>query len=93
MRTCFSRSVCVRTTMSLATGVVHDAGMPLRPSTSTRQMRQEPKLSSMSDAHSLGTAMPASMAARMIEVPSATCTFFPSIVTVTSTLLSGFLVP
>ena len=93
MRTCFSRSVWVRTTMSLATGVVHDAGSPLRPSTSTRQMRHDPKLSSMSDAQSLGTWMPASIAARMIEVPSATCTLRPSMVSVTSTLLSGFLVP
>ena len=66
-----------------ATGVVQDAGVPLRPSTSTRHSRQLPKFSSMSVAHSLGTLMPASMDARMIDVPSGTVTSRPSMVNVT----------
>ncbi len=37
----------------------------------------------MSVAHSFGTAMPASLAARMIEVPSGTVTGKPSTVSVT----------
>jgi hypothetical protein len=66
-----------------ATGVVHEAGVPLRPSISTRQRRQLPKLFNESVAHSLGTLMPASIEARMIEVPSGTVTARPSIVRVT----------
>jgi hypothetical protein len=45
--------------MPSATGSVHDAGVPLPPSTSTRQSRHEPKASMLSVAQSLGTAMPA----------------------------------
>ena len=60
--------------MPSATGVVQEAGVPLRPSISTRQRRQEPKASTMSVAQSFGTSMPASIAARMIEVPSGTVT-------------------
>ena len=33
---------CVVTDMPGATGVVHEAGVPLRPSISTRHMRHEP---------------------------------------------------
>ena len=55
-----------------ATGVVQEAGVPLRPSISTRQSRQEPKASSMSVAQSLGISVPISIAARMIEVPAGT---------------------
>ncbi len=66
-----------------ATGVVQDAGVPSRPSISTRHSRQLPKLFSMSVAHSFGTLMPASIEARMIEVPSGTVTALPSIVRVT----------
>ena len=74
-----------------ATGVVHEAGVPARPSISTRHSRQEPNASSMSVAHSFGIWMPASIAARMIEVPSGTVTGWPSIVSVTcsSAELSG----
>ncbi len=74
-----------------ATGVVHDAGVPLRPWISTRQRRQEPKASTESVAHSLGTWMPVSIAARMIEVPAGTVTCWPSMVRVTCSvdLLAG----
>ena len=47
--------VGVRTTMPSATGVVHEAGVPRRPSISTRQSRQEPNASRLSVAHNLGT--------------------------------------
>ena len=64
-------------------GVVQEAGVPPLPSISTRQRRQEPKLFTMSLAQSFGTAMPASRAARMIDVPSGTVTEWPSMVSVT----------
>ena len=70
--------VWVRTTMPSATGVVHEAGVPRRPSISTRQSRQEPNASSRSVAHNLGTSMPARAAARMTDVPSGTETLNPS---------------
>ena len=57
--------------------------MPARPSISTRQSRQEPKASTMSVAQSFGICVPASIAARMIEVPSGTVTLWPSMVSVT----------
>ena len=66
--------------MPSATGVVQEAGVPGRPSISTRQSRQEPNASTMSLAQSFGTLMPACIAARMIEVPSGTVTAKPSIV-------------
>ena len=74
-----------------ATGVVHDAGVPARPAISTRQSRQEPKASTESVAQSLGTWVPISIAARMIEVPAGTVTVWPSIVRVTLSvdLLAG----
>ena len=83
MRICFSRSVWVDTTMPLPTGVVHEAGVPGRPWISTRQRRQEPKASTESVAQSLGTWVPISIAARMIEVPAGTVTAWPSMVRVT----------
>ena len=55
---------------------------PPGPAISTRQSRQEPKASTESVAQSLGTWMPASMAARMIEVPAGTVTGWPSMVSV-----------
>ena len=67
-----------------ATGVVQEAGVPPRPSISTRQTRHEPNASSMSVAHSFGISTPASIAARMIEVPSGTVTLRPSISSVTA---------
>ena len=71
------------TTSPSATGVVQEAGVPARPSISTRQSRQEPNASIESVAHSLGTCVPISMAARMIDVPSGTVTLVPSMVSVT----------
>ncbi len=67
-----------------ATGVVQEAGVPLRPAISTRHRRQEPKASRLSVAQSLGIVVPAIWAARMIEVPSGTVTDWPSMVRVTS---------
>src|SRR3546814_16420139 len=77
--------------MPSATGVVQEAGVPARPAISTRQSRQEPKASTISVAHSLGTWMPASIEARITEVPSGTVTLMPSTVRVTvfSALLAG----
>ncbi len=83
LRSRFNRSVWVFTAMPGATGVVQEAGVPARPSISTRQSRQEPNASSMSVAQSFGICVPISMAARMIEVPSATVTAWPSMVSVT----------
>src|SRR5215510_16029792 len=65
------------------TGVVQEAGVPARPSISIRQRRQEPNASTMSVAQSFGICVPASIAARMIEVPSGTVTLLPSMVSVT----------
>src|SRR6185295_2340710 len=50
---------------------------------SIRQSRHEPKASTMSVAHSFGICVPASIAARMMEVPSGTVTLLPSMVSVT----------
>ena len=77
--------------MSGATGVVQEAGVPARPAISTRQRRQEPNASTESVAQSLGTWMPVSIAARMIEVPAGTVILWPSMVSVTCpvALLAG----
>src|SRR5260221_502508 len=90
-RSFFRRSVWVATAIPATTGVVHEAGVPARPSISTRQRRHEPKASSESVAQSFGTLMPASIAARMIDVPSGTDTVKPSMVklTVLSVLAAG----
>ena len=64
-------------------GVVQEAGVPARPSISIRHSRQEPNASTMSVAQSFGICVPASIAARMIEVPSGTVTLWPSMVSVT----------
>ena len=65
---------CVVTCMPGVAGVVHEAGVPLRPSISTRHNRHEPNASRLSVAHNLGTSTPARAAARMTEVPSGTIT-------------------
>src|SRR6267142_751445 len=83
LRSFFSRSVWVWTTRPFMAGVVQDAGVPARPSISIRHSRQEPNASTMSVAHSFGICVPASIAARMIEVPSGTVTACPSMVSVT----------
>ena len=79
--------------MPAATGVVQEAGVPLRPSISTRQRRQEPKLFIESVAQSFGIWVPSSIAARMIEVPSGTLIACPSISRVTILALSDLGVP
>ena len=66
-----------------ATGVVQEAGVPLRPSTSMTQSRQEPNALMLSVAQSFGISVPTSIAARMIDVPSGTVTLLPSMVSVT----------
>ena len=82
-RSVASRAVWVRTTMPGSTGVVHDAGVPFLPSISTRHSRHDPKGCSESVAQSLGTARPASAAARITEVPAGTVTLAPSTCSVT----------
>ena len=74
-------------------GVVHEAGVPLPPSTSTRHRRQEPNAARESVAHSFGMLMPASAAARITDVPAGTVTSRPSMVTVTSSVPSARGVP
>ncbi len=70
--------------MPASTGVVQEAGVPRRPSISTRQSRHEPNGSSESVAQSFGTFTPASIEARITEVPAGTVTARPSISSVTS---------
>src|SRR5262245_1333815 len=80
----------VRTTRPGATGVVQAAGVPARPSISTRHRRQEPKASRLSVAQSLGMAIPAIAAARRIEAPAGAVTATPSMVRATgSPTVSG----
>ena len=74
-------------------GVVQEAGVPLRPSISTRQSRQEPKGSRESVAQSFGIVVPDIMAAAMTEVPSGTLTSTPSMVSETRVSLAGIGVP
>ncbi len=69
--------------MSARTGVVQEAGVPLTPSISTRQRRQEPNGSILSVEQSLGMGRSIMLAARMIDVPSGTVTSAPSISSVT----------
>ena len=73
-------SVWVWTTMPSETGVVQEAGVPARPSISTRQSRQEPKGSSESVAQSFGILVPRLIAAAMTEVPAGTVTLWPPVV-------------
>ena len=79
--------------MPFSAGVVQEAGVPRRPSISTRHMRQEPKGSSESVAQSLGILVPICIAAAMTEVPAGTVTLSPSMVSVTVCSLSRIGVP
>ena len=79
--------------MPSSTGVVQDAGVPLRPSISTMHIRHEPNGCRESVAQSFGIAQPASPAARITEVPSGTVWVSPSMVTLTMTSDSDFGVP
>ncbi len=72
--------------MPSPTGVVQDAGVPRIPSMATTHSRHEPNASRLSVAHSFGTAMPASAAARITLVPAGTVTAMPS--TISETLAS-----
>jgi hypothetical protein len=83
----------VVTIMPSAAGVVQEAGVPARPSISTRHMRQEPNAFTLSVAQSFGTLMSAIIAARMIEVPAGTVTGLPSMVRVTAASFAIFGVP
>src|SRR6202453_1645353 len=77
------RGVLVRTIIPASAGVVQEAGVPLRPSISTRQRRQEPKASTLSVAQSFGMGLSIRAAAAMTEVPGGTLTLRPSMVSVT----------
>src|SRR5580658_7242899 len=69
--------------MVSSAGVVEEAGVPLRPSISTRHRRQDPKASSLSVAQSLGIGLSMRAAAAITEVPRGTLTLRPSMVSVT----------
>ncbi len=69
--------------MPASAGVVHEAGVPFRPSISTRQSRHEPKASRLSVAQSLGIGLSISAAAAITDVPGGTLTLRPSMVSVT----------
>jgi hypothetical protein len=64
-------------------GVEQEAGVPARPSISTRHWRHETNASTLSVAQSFGIWVPDSIAARIIDVPSGTVISMPSIVSVT----------
>ena len=81
-----TRSLMVETFIPSETGVVHEDGVPFRPSTSTTHKRQEPNALRRSVAQSFGMLLPSIAAARMIEVSAGTVTDFPSISTVTLSL-------
>src|ERR1700722_7448332 len=74
---------CVRTIIPASAGVVHEAGVPLRPSISTRQSRHDPKASTLSVAQSLGIGFSIRAAAAITDVPGGTLTLRPSMVSVT----------
>ena len=78
-----SRGVRVRTIIPASAGVVHEAGVPFRPSISTRHRRHEPKASTLSVAQSLGIGLSIRAAAAITDVPGGTLTLRPSIVSVT----------
>src|ERR1700722_16132714 len=84
---------CVLTFMPAATGVVQEAGNPFIPSICTRHRRHDPNASNCSVAQSLGIFTSVSAAARITDVPAGTVTSWPSMVRVTSSVLSRFGVP
>ena len=69
--------------MPASAGVVQEAGVPFRPSISTRHSRHEPKASRLSVAQSLGIGLSISAAAAITDVPGGTLTLRPSMVSVT----------
>ncbi|CAB4665919.1 unannotated protein [freshwater metagenome] len=58
--------------MPSETGVVQEDGVPFLPSISTTHSLHDPKAFRRSVAHNFGTSIPASSAARMIEVSAGT---------------------
>ena len=83
----------VETFIPLSHGVVHEAGVPLRPSISTTHRRQEPNGSKLSVAHSLGMSLPIRAAALITEVPAGTSMLWPSISRLTTCVDSRAGVP
>ena len=79
--------------MPASAGVVQEAGVPRRPSISTRQSRQEPKASSESVAQSFGIGAAISAAAAITDVPLGTLTSRPSMVSVTCSSATRIGVP
>src|ERR1700729_1116942 len=77
------RGVLVRTIIPASAGVVQEAGVPFRPSISTRQRRHDPKASTLSVAQSLGIGLSIRAAAAITDVPGGTLTLRPSMVSVT----------
>src|ERR1700683_4545049 len=77
------RGVLVRTIIPASAGVVQEAGVPLRPSISTRQRRHDPKASTLSVAQSFGIGLSIRAAAAMTDVPGGTVPWRPSMVSVT----------
>src|ERR1700722_1356343 len=77
------RGVLVRTIIPASAGVVQEAGVPLRPSISTRQRRHDPKASTLSVAQSFGIGLSIIAAAAITDVPGGTLTWRPSMVSVT----------
>src|ERR1700722_639793 len=78
-----NRGVLVRTIIPASAGVVQEAGVPFRPSISTRHRRHEPNASTLSVAHSLGIGLSIIAAAAITDVPGGTLTLRPSMVSVT----------
>ena len=79
--------------MPSSAGVVQEAGVPRRPSISTRQSRHDPNGSSESVAQSFGILVPIDAAAAMTLVPLGTVTRSPSIVSVTCSAAGRIGVP
>src|SRR3984885_1253123 len=78
-----NRGVLVRPIIPASAGVVQEAGVPFRPSISTRQRRHDPKASTLSVAQSLGIGLSIRAAAAITDVPGGTLTLRPSMVSVT----------
>ena len=83
LRRAARRSVWVWTTILSSAGVVQEAGVPRRPSISTRQSRHDPNASIESVAQSFGILVPSDMAAAITDVPRGTVMLAPSMVSVT----------
>ena len=76
-------SLWVVTAMPSAAGAAHEGMRLRRPSTCTTHRKHEPMGATPSRWHSVGISMPSWRAAWRIVVPASTCTWRPSIVSVT----------